>query len=262
VRSLVSTFTRDGRSVRRIEDGSFGGGLDARRGEGGIAEYPAVVWLPWLIAWAAILVAATLLVGICDLVASGLSFRDRRTPAHRSTTARRAGRRFADLVATGDFDAAEAAAEQAFAKVRRPRVVEWDERVVLGLSLEEARQELTGAGSLTTWFPDLQRVFRGEVAELLLEGGDPVPLTVVSTAWTPDLDGVMFELSGGAFSISGSLSLRTVVTGADVPHLRTAVEVAVRMETSDLPEARRALARARHLTHEGLHRMAAMFEVR
>jgi len=227
-----------------------------------MADYPAVVWLPWLFVWAAILVAVMLVAGICGLVASSVSLRDRRRTGRGCGAARRAGRRFADLVAMGDFDAAEAAAKQAFATARRPRVVEWDERAVLGLSLEEARRVLTGLGSATTWFPDLQGVIRGEVAEFVLDGTDPVALRVVSTAWTADLDGVMFELSGQEYSITGSISLRTVVTGADAPHLRTAVEVAVHMDTTDLPEARRALARARHLTHEGLCRMAAMFEVR
>lgn len=67
----------------------------------------------------------------------------------------------------------------------------------------------------------------------------------------------MFEASCEAFSISGSLSLRTVVVATELSALRTAVEVAIHMEAIDVPEARWALARAQMITHDGLARMAA-----
>ena len=224
-------------------------------------SYPALVWLTWLIVWVVVLVATTAAAGICGLVASGLRQGDRRKATRESGAALRASRRFADLIASGDFDAAEAAAKQAFANAQGSRVVEWNESAILGLSLEEARRELTEPESAATWFPDVQRVDRGEVVEVVLGGGDPVRLRVISEAWTPDLDGVVFETTGGAFSICGSLSLRTVVTGTDARRLKTAIEVLVHMETIDVPEARRALARARLITGDGLSRMAAMFEV-
>ncbi|MGH2591153.1 MAG: hypothetical protein ACRDGW_10205, partial [Actinomycetota bacterium] len=108
-----------------------------------------------------------------------------------------------------------------------------------------------------TWFPDVRRVARGDVVEIVLGREEPIRLTVLSEDWTPDLDGMMFEASSGAFLISGSLSLRTMVAGTELSALRTAVEVVIRMEAVDLPEARRALARAQMITHDGLARMAA-----
>lgn len=144
----------------------------------------------------------------------------------------------------------------------RPRIVGWDERAVLDLSLEEARRELTETAAAATWFPDVRRVTRGDVVEVVLGREEPIHLAVVSEAWTPDLDGVVFEASCGAFSMSGSLSVRTVVAGTEASGLKTSVEVLVRVETIDVPEARRALARAQLITHDGLARMAARLNPR
>ena len=98
--------------------------------------------------------------------------------------------------------------------------------------------------------------------EVVLGREEPIHLAVVSEAWTPDLDGVVFEASCGAFSMSGSLSVRTVVAGTEASGLKTAVEVLVHAETIDVPEARRALARAQLITHDGLARMAARLNPR
>lgn len=223
-------------------------------------SYPAVVWLSWLVVWVVALVAVMVIVGVCALASSPSTERSR--PARERRDAIRASRRFADLIASGDFDAAEATARKAFAGAGDRRVVECDLRVLLDLSLERARRELTEPASVATWFPEIRRVAHGDEVELVLGGDDPVRLTVVSERWVDDLDGVVFETSGEAFSIRGSLSLRTVVTGTDPsPRLETAVEVLVHMETIDDPEARRAIARARRITSDGLSRMAATFRV-
>lgn len=140
-------------------------------------------------------------------------------------------------------------------------MVEWSERVTLNLSFEEVRRELTEPECAAIWFPDVQRVVRGEVTEFILDGDNPIRLRVVSETWTPDLDGELVEMACGAFSINGSLSLRTIVVGADAPHLTSAIEVLVHMETTDLPEARLVLGIAHRITREGLSRMEAMFEV-
>jgi hypothetical protein len=93
--------------------------------------------------------------------------------------------------------------------------------------------------------------------EIVLGREEPIHLTVVSEVWTPDLDGMMFEASSGAFSIIGSLSLRTIVTEIEHSALRTTVEVVIHIEGIDVPEARRALSRAQTITHDGLAQMAA-----
>lgn len=216
---------------------------------------------PTLDAWLRILavVGASVLVItiVCALVAAGLApwegrTRRRREPRHVLRTSRR----FADLVAVGDLEAADAAASEAFCEASRPRIG-WDERTILDLSLDKARRELTETALAATWFPDVRRVARGDVVEIVLGREEPIRLTVLSEDWTPGLDGMMFEASSGAFLISGSLSLRTMMAGTELSALRTAVEVVIHMEAVDLPEARRALARAQMITHDGLARMAA-----
>lgn len=76
--------------------------------------------------------------------------------------------------------------------------------------------------------------------------------------WSSDLEGAAIEVLGAAFSIKGSLSLRTVLTGAD-PSPTTATEVLLHMETHRRPDARRALIRARLVIREGLSRLAAVY---
>jgi hypothetical protein len=212
---------------------------------------------PTLDAWLTILaVVSAVLVTIaaCASVAVGLAQREGRTSrGHESRHVLRTSRRFADLVAMGDFEAADAAIGEA----SRPRVIEWDERAILDLSLDEARRGLTETTPAATWFPDVRRMARGDIVEIVLGREEPIHLTVASEVWTPDLDGMMFEASSGAFSIIGSLSLRTIVTEIEHSALRTTVEVVIHMEAIDVPEARRALSRAQTITHDGLAQMAA-----
>lgn len=127
---------------------------------------------PTLDAWLRILavVGASVLVItiVCALVAAGLApwegrTRRRREPRHVLRTIRR----FADLVAVGDLEAADAAASEAFCEASRPRIG-WDERTILDLSLDKARQELTETALAATWFPDVRRVARGDVVEIVL----------------------------------------------------------------------------------------------
>jgi len=158
----------------------------------------------------------------------------------------------------GDFEAADAVIGEA----SRSRVIEWDERVILNLPLDEARRELTETAPAATWFPDVRRMTRGDVVEIVLVGQEPIHLMVVSEVWTSELDGMMFEASSGAFSIMGSLSLRRMVAGIEDSALRTTVEVVIHMEAIDVPEARRALSRAQTITHDGLAQMAARLNPR
>lgn len=218
--------------------------------------YPTLV--TWLTTLTVVGASALVVSALCALAAAGLGPRNRReTESRESRDILRISRRFADLVAAGDLDAADAAASDAFDGPMCSRVVEWNERAVLDVSIREARRELTETAPAATWFPDARRVPRGDAVELILGREEPIHLTIVSEDWTSDLDGLMVEASYGAFSIKGSLSLRTVMARDELSALRTAVEVLIHMEAVDVPETRRALARARLITHDGLARMAA-----
>ncbi|SRR6266545_1469426 len=218
--------------------------------------YPTFdAWLTILAVVSAVLVT----IAACASVAVGLAQREGRTSrGHESRHVLRTSRRFADLVAMGDFEAADAVIGEA----SRSRVIEWDERVILNLPLDEARRELTETAPAATWFPDVRRMTRGDVVEIVLVGQEPIHLMVVSEVWTSELDGMMFEASSGAFSIMGSLSLRRMVAGIEDSALRTTVEVVIHMEAIDVPEARRALSRAQTITHDGLAQMAARLNPR
>jgi hypothetical protein len=213
----------------------------------------------WLTTLVVVGVSVFVTMTLCALVAAGLSLWEGRTCRGReSRHILSTSRRFADLVAVGDFEAADAAIGEA----SRSRVIGWDERAILDLSLEKARRELTETAPTATWFPDVRRTARGDVVEIVLGREEPIHLTIVSEAWAPELDGMAFEAASGAFSIMGSLSLRTMVAGVERSALRTTVEVVIHMEAIDVPEARRALTRAQTITHEGLARMAASLNPR
>ena len=208
----------------------------------------------WRTSLAVLAASVVIAAAIGGCVAVALSLTDpSRHQRLRPRRVRHASRCFAELVARGELERADSLAGELLGSNR----VEWDERAILDLSLSQARRELVEPAPSATWFPDVRRVSRGEVVELVLGRGEPIHLIMTSEVWTRDLDGMMFEASSGTCSITGSVSFRTILDRIDRPALRTAVEVVVHMEAADVPEARRVLARARMITHDGLERMAA-----
>jgi hypothetical protein len=209
--------------------------------------------------WGAICLSTMVAAGVCSLVAT----RVRQRTSGRTRRDSASARRFAELVAQGDFEAAESIARDVFAGRRLVRVVEWDERAVLALSMEQVRRELTDPELAATWFPDARRSTPGDDLELAVGPDERLHLAVASEEWTEDRDGLTWQAVTASFALRGSLSLRTLLTHpAGSQEMTTAVEVAVHMEAPDEPEARRALAAARAITHQGLGRLSALLSPR
>jgi hypothetical protein len=197
------------------------------------------------------------------------------TRAHqRRWRGRRACRDFAGAVARGDFRAADLVAAHVLeyrdrrdqaARAGRSRardleleVVEWDERKVFALSIDDVRRQFVDPGSLAFWFPGMERLAHDGRVDIVLGAPEPVRLRLVTETWTPELDGMTFTAGCPDFQIDGYLTFRTLIASAAAEGgMRTAVEVWVHMEATGSVGGRRALARARGVVHDGLGRMAA-----
>lgn len=229
---------------------------------------PAAVIADRLQLW--IFTAAVLLL-IVSVVGVGFEALVRRLRVTSSTRRReRVCADFADAVALGDFDGAEAIAVLAFAgseargvqgsrggRPGRTRVIEWDERKRFALPLEEVRRQFVEPMAIGFWFPDMERAPDGGGIEVLLGPGEPNRVSLSET-WTPELDGCSFTGEGSSFRVYGRLDFRTVIVSVREPgDVDTATEARVHVETCDSEEARQALAPARTIVRDGLGRMAA-----
>ncbi len=137
-------------------------------------------------------------------------------------------------------------------------MIEWDERKLFAVSMDDVRRQFLDPEAIAFWFPGLERVAHDGRVDLVLGPTEPIRLALVSEVWTPDLDGLSFTAACAGFQITGYLTLRTVIArAAPSGEMQAALEVWVHMETTDSPEGRRALARTHGVVHDGLGRMAA-----
>ena len=235
---------------------------------GPTTQLPQVIPIEWL--------ALILLAAVCFLVlvlalvpapgdpAGGVV----STVAPRAKVRRRACRAFADAVARGDLEEADAMAARALepaghGPARQPDPAAPD---VIESGRAEAVRRLDGrrappvpgSGGDRLLVPGLERVAHDGRVDLVLGPTEPIRLALVSEVWTPDLDGLSFTAACAGFQISGYLTLRTVIARSAPPggHADGARGLG-RHGDHRFPGGRRALARTHGVVHDGLGRMAA-----
>jgi hypothetical protein len=229
---------------------------------------PQIVPIEWL-ALAALVAAGFVMVVLTFVPATGGVSVVGPGRARSGKLRRRACRAFADAVASGDLEGADvlvaralgpAGSEPTPSGVRDPLldVVEWDERKLFAVGMDDVRRQFQDPAASSFWFMGIERVAHDGRVDLVLGPWDPIRLTLVSEVWSPEGDGLSFTAACAGFQISGYLTFRTVLARAmPTGEMESALEVWVHMETTDSPDGRRALARARGVVHDGLGRMAA-----
>lgn len=133
----------------------------------------------------------------------------------------------------------------------------WDQRVVLGCTMEEISAHLRGPDALAGWFPDVTRVQHDGGTDLVVGEHGGTRLRVRAERWVRGAGGTMEAAVDGTI-ITAHLTMRTVVVpSAREGVVESGVEIWVHAEVDDGRRAGGVLRVLESVTGRGLRHMKA-----